>query len=273
MATPWKKIAVILIVLGAGVAWASGDWSAATRKADDVKRRGDELKTLAPQETRKVVAAICEAADDGRKSAADSASSNARSHIADKYNELERGTREAIDLLDRVISDDKLKDKQSDARSLASDLKSRKDKVDELTRNLRNGNHPVVEFMLGHGESARHDRMDRCAAKDIAIGYDRADCLAVSGETCTVIELAADSSRAVSKARDRASRDKSHLEEELKKAASGTGSDTIKRLTNVNRDFAKCKRVESRVDCYKLCPDVSDDNRHREPSPSWRQGC
>ena len=81
------------------------------------------------------------------------------------------------------------------------------------------------------------------------------------------------SSSAVSKAHDRASRFKSQLEREVERKDKGEGSDVLKRLISSRSDFAKCKRFEVRVDCYKQCPEIDSDNRLRESSPSWREGC
>lgn len=124
--------------------------------------------------------------------------------------------------------------------------------------------------MVRSGESARRDRLDRCDAKDASLGYERAACLMARGDTCIVVELAADNSNAISKSRDRARNLRSRLEEELKK---GFESEVMKRLVDQRRDFAKCHRVESRVDCYKQCPEIHDDNRFYESSPSWRENC
>lgn len=124
--------------------------------------------------------------------------------------------------------------------------------------------------MLRGGETARRDRVGRCDAKDVSLGYERAACLMARGDTCLVVELAADNSSAISKSRDRARSLRSRLEDELKK---GFESEVMKRLIEDKHDFAKCKRIESRVDCYKQCPEIGDDNRVREASPSWRESC
>jgi hypothetical protein len=260
----------LFVALGFGVAWASsGDWNAAKQKAEEVKKQDEEVKKLLPVETKKIVAAICEADDDSRKSAADSAASNARSHLNDKVSELERTKRDALDQLDRVVNDDKLKDKQSDARSLESEVKSRWDKTNDLTHALRNGNPPVVEYMLKGGQSARHDRADRCDVKDFSLDSGHVDCLMARGDTCMVVEETSDNSHAISKGRDRAGRARSQLESELKKSS----SDVLKSLISRKSDFAKCKKFETRVDCFKQCPDIGDDGRYRDASPSWREGC
>jgi hypothetical protein len=263
------SIASALTVALVGVAWASGDWSGAKSKVGDVKRHAEEVKQLLPQETRKIVKEICEADDESRKSAASNASSNARSNVRDKVSELERETTRTIEALDKVIDDDKLKDNHSDARSMKSEVKSRWEKIKEHSQSLLDGRHPVVEYMLSKGQSAHRDRMDSCDAKDISLDAGHAECLMARGETCTVIALTPDSSRAISKGKDQARRYKSQLESELKKSS----SDVIKRLIDRRSDFGKCKKFEARVDCYKLCPEIDDDNRLRDRSASWRQDC
>jgi hypothetical protein len=260
----------VLLVLGAGVAWASADWNTTKNKADEFKRKADELARKAPEETRKIVNAICSATDDQRKEAGSSAASNASSAISDKFRETERAEREAIEALDQVDRDDKLKDKSYEARSLRSDITSRWDKLQQLTRGLRDRNNPVVDYMLRAGESARHDRMGHCDARDISVGSDRASCLMARGETCYVVEVTADNSSAISRGRDRGRNIQSRLQDELKK---GFESEVMKRLIDNRRDFARCKRFEVRVDCYKQCPEVSDDNHYRESSPNWRESC
>ncbi len=273
MSTPRKaifvRVSLATLALGTVVAWASGDWSAAKSKVDELKRKADDVKKLAPAETRKVVAAVCAAADDSRKSAGESAASSARSNVSDKVNELERMKRDAIDLLDHVISDDKLKDHRSEAQSMESDVKQRWDKINDQTRDIRNSRPPVLEYMLSKGENARHDRMGRCEVRDFSVGYDKADCIIPRGDTCTIVSITSDNSNAISKGRDRANRAKSALESELKKSS----SDVMKHLVNEKSDFGKCKRVESRVDCYKQCPEIDDDGRFREVSPNWRESC
>src|ERR1700712_2827869 len=80
-----------LTTAGLSRAWAeTPDWSSAQHKADDFKRKADDLMKQAPAETRKVVAAICAADDESRRSAADSAASSARSTINDKLREVEQ---------------------------------------------------------------------------------------------------------------------------------------------------------------------------------------
>jgi hypothetical protein len=262
------KVSLAALALG-GVAWASADWSSAKSKVEDFGRKEQELRKRVPEETRKIVAAVCAAKQDDRKRAGESASSDARSTISDKFSDLERLERDAISMLEDVQHDDKQKDKHGDASSLESDVKSKWDKIKDFTSSLRNGNPPVAGWMVSHGESAIHDRESRCDARDISMSSGHAACLMASGETCHVIEYAPDNSNAISSARDRAQHFKSQLDDELKKSSSSV----LKDLERSRSDFAKCKHFEVQVDCYKQCPDVGDDGRFNETSANWRSGC
>jgi hypothetical protein len=262
-----KKIALLLVCV-TGIAWASGDWSGGKSKAEEFKSKADQLVRETPGETKKIVAAACSASDEDRGRAAGDAASSVRSHINDKYGELERLERDAVDKLEHV--DDK--DHKDEARRLVDEVKSRWSKLGDLTHDARNGNDHLVEYMK-KGSSALRDHTDRCDAKDISLDSGHAMCLIANGDTCKVVELSADSSNAISRARDRASRYKSQLEREVDRKDKGEGSDVLKRLISSRSDFAKCKHFETRVDCYKQCPEIDSDGRVRESSPSWREGC
>ena len=264
MARPQYRIAAALILLGVAVAWAAPEWDNAKRNVEDFKRKAEELTRKTPSETRKIVAAICAADGDGRKSAASGASSSARSVISDQYRVVDRARQDALASLEKVTGDEK-----REAERLEDQVESRWDKLSDLTDDLRDGKHPVVTYMLERGGSAKRDRQGRCDVKDFSLGGGRAACLVARGDTCSVVEISADSSRAVGNAKSLASRFRSQLESELAKP----GSDVMKRLIDTDRDFAKCKRFEASVDCFKLCPEIGDDNRFRDSGPSWRSGC
>ena len=248
-----------------GVAWASGDWGKAKSKADEYKTKREELKKVTGQETKKLVAAAC-VADKDQRGNADSAASNARSRVSDKFSELEHTERDAIDLLDHVIGDDALKSNRDEARSLENDIKSSWDKVKDSTRQVRDRSRDIVDGFIRDGEQATHSKQDRCDAKDVSLSAGHAACLMASGsETCKVVEFATDDSQSISRARDRAQRFRSNLE--------SFDGDTVKRLIDKKHDFAKCKHYEVRIDCFKACPDVSDDGEIRSHSANWREGC
>jgi hypothetical protein len=256
------------VALLAGIAVAAPDWSQARSKADQLKTKHEELARLAPVEARKIVTAACAATGENRMREARSAASDARSRINGKWSELERLQRDAIDQLDD-FADDSKSSHRDEARSLRDGIKARWDRLRDTTRTLRDGNHPVLDLLERGATSAQRDRQGRCDAKDISLDHGRASCLYARGDTCTVVELAPDNSNAISRARDVARRHASDLNDALKKS----DSDALRRLADRDRDFARCKRFEPRVDCFKQCPGIDDDLRVREASPSWREGC
>ncbi len=258
-----------VLVVGIGVAWASGNWSDARSKADEFKSRQQDLRKLDPEETRRVVSAICEADEDARRDAGRDASERVAREVNDKMSELERLRNDANKLLDDVISDDNLKGNRDDAKRLKDDVGERWASIERMSRSLRGANHPVVAYMLDQGQRAHKDRQHDCHASEITLSSGRADCVMATGETCTVIELKPNNSRAIGKGKDQARGYANQLNDELKKPS----SDVIKKLIDARSDFAKCKSFEPRVDCYKLCPDVNEDNEFREVSAYWSTGC
>jgi hypothetical protein len=249
--------------LVAGIAWAT-DWSGAKSKAEQFKTKSDELKREAPVEARKIVTAACAATDENRKSAAEHAAYDAKSRVGDRFRDLENLERDALRDLDWVI--DKDATHKDEATRFQDDIKSRFDKLKESTRQLRDGNHPIVAFLSRGAESAKRDREGRCDAHDISLDAGHASCLMSRGDTCYVVELANDNYSAIGRARDMAGRYKSQLENELKKS----GSSVMQRLGS---RFTSCKRFDVRVDCFKQCPQIDDDLKFREDSPYWREGC
>jgi hypothetical protein len=247
---------LVTTILG-GVAWAG--WSDIRSKAQDAKSKADEVHRYLPGEMKKIVAAMCAASDDGRKSAGESEASSGRSTLRDKLDSFHRAAKDAIDQL-QPIANDYNDANHSEASSLLSDLKSRRDKLDDQTRDLSNGTPAVVDYIMRKSESTRNDHRSACNFRGLSLNGGTVNCLNASSDTCTVVELAFDNSNSISAARDRASRAKGVVESELKRSSPST-------------TVSKCKRVETRVDCYKLCPDIDDDGKFREVSPSWRQGC
>lgn len=265
-----RAVVAVVMVLGAGIAWASGDWSYARNAADYFKSKQQDLLKLAPGETRRIVKAICDADQDNRREAGRDISQRVASELNGKLPDLEKARDEANKRLDEVINDDKLKDNRDDAKRLKEDIASRWDSVERMTRSLRGANHPVVAFMLDQGQQAHKDRQEReCHASEVALPSGRADCLMATGETCLVVELKPNNSNAISKGRDQVRDYASDLNAELK----NPNSSIIKKLVDTKSDFAKCKKFEQRVDCYRLCPDIGDDNEFREIRVDWSKGC
>jgi len=258
-------VSAMALTTAIGVVWASGDWSAAKSKADDYKSKHQELERLAAGEAKRVVEAACVAERDQR-SHADDVASSARSRVGDKFRDLERLERDAIDRLEHVIGDTSLASNRDQARNLESEIKSSWERLSGSTRLLRERSRDIVDGFVHDGESAMRDHAGRCDAKDVSLSSGHATCLMASGgDTCKIVEFAPNDSSAISRARDRGQRIRSSLER--------FDGDTVKRLIGIKSDFAKCKRFEVRVDCYKACGEVSDRGEIRHGSASWREGC
>src|SRR5690606_10361740 len=84
-------IVIASIMLGAGaIAYAAADWRSTERKVDDFKKEHEQLRKLTPEETRKIVTAICDAEEADRQSVARDASKRAKDTIASKFSGLEK---------------------------------------------------------------------------------------------------------------------------------------------------------------------------------------
>lgn len=258
--------AAVLVFGLVAVAWAAGDWSRATDRADRFKSEYDDLRRLTPTETREVVTAICEADEEDRKDAASRAHDRAASNVSSKFSSLESLKDDTIRELENVIGDDNLKDKHSDAKSAKDETVRRWETIERMTRSLRGKNHPVVRYMIEQGNSAHVDRQSSssyCTVSEHTMDSGRADCIYASN--CTVIELKPDNSRAINKGKAQA---QGYADELNTKEASR------KKLIDKNSSFEKCEKYDYRVDCYTLCPDIeAETNEMRSVSASWRTGC
>lgn len=262
-------VAATFMMAGFAVAWAAGDWSAARNKADEFRSRQADLRKLAPEETRRIVTAICEADEAARKDVGRDSAERVAREVNDKLSDLQHIRDDTNKLLDDVIADDNLKDNRDEAKRLKEEVITRWDSIDRMSRSLRGANHPVVAFMLQQGQEAHRDRQRDCDASEVVLTSGRADCLMATGETCTVIELKPQNSNAVSKGLEQSQRYQRELNEQLMKP----DSDVIKELIRKKSDFARCKRFEGRVDCYKLCPEINDEDEFREIRVDWKKDC
>lgn len=59
-------IAGMIALATVGVGLAAADWSAAKSKVEDFRRQYQEAKKMTPEETRRIVTAICEADEEQR---------------------------------------------------------------------------------------------------------------------------------------------------------------------------------------------------------------
>jgi hypothetical protein len=63
-------VIVVTVFGAAALAFAAADWSAAERKFEEFRREHEQLRRLTPDETKKIVAAVCEAEEEDRQSVA-----------------------------------------------------------------------------------------------------------------------------------------------------------------------------------------------------------
>jgi polyhydroxyalkanoate synthesis regulator phasin len=260
----------MLALATVGVAWAAGDWSAAQNRFERFKDEQQALKKMTPEETRKIVQAICEARSTKERRAVGSAiASRVKDDVGSDVDKLRRSRDETVRLLDEVIADSNLADNHSSAQRLKAEAIERWEMVERMTQALRGGNHPVIAFMSEQGMRAHVERQERCDAHEFTLSNGRVDCLMASGENCKVIELKPDNSKAISDGREQADRYVRELTAELK----DPNSSTIKKLIDKDSDFKRCKEFTRQVDCYKLCPDVNEDGTIHEQNASWRSDC
>ncbi len=258
---------IVLTVCGAAaIAFAAADWSAAERKFEEFRREHEQLRRLTPDETRKIVAAVCEAEEEDRQSVGKDASQRVRDKIEDEHEDLEEIKGDAIELLDAVLADSSQKDRHSKAKEHRGKVTEWWTSIERMTRSLRGANHPVVSFMLKEGQAAHESRQSSSSYCDVSAfrlgSAGEADCLKVSG--CKVIELKPDNSKAIIKGTSQAQR---YVDELNRKG------EAFNALIKKDSDFAKCTKFDRQVDCYKLCPDIDAEGEFRAASPRWRERC
>ncbi len=151
--------AIVVIVCGAAaIAFAAADWSVAERKFEDFRREHEKLRQLTPDETKRIVAAVCEIEEEDRQSVARDASQRVRDKVEDEYKDLEEIKGDALEQLDAVLADSSLKDRHSKAREHRGKVTEWWASIEKMTRSLRGANHPVVAFMLREGQAAHKSR-------------------------------------------------------------------------------------------------------------------
>jgi hypothetical protein len=262
---------LLVVAVGFGVAWAKGDWSAAQSKAEDMKRKQMELRKLTPDEVRRVVEAVCNAEEEDRRDVGRDAADRVASKVSSELNNLERSRDDAYKAIDEVLADDELKANHDSAKRLREEVSDRWKSIERMARNaMRGANHPLVSFLILKGieeHKSYQQSSSNCDAYEFETGSRRADCLKADGDTCYVIELKPNNSRARSKGERQARDSRDDLRRELEKGADK--SDVLKKLFDRSSKFKDCKRWEYKLKCYSLCPPIDDEGEYREGSVSW----
>jgi len=247
---------VVMLSAIAGIAYAVGDWGAAKDKVDRFKTEYDNLRRVTPEGDATDRDGGMRADEDDRRSVASDVHDRVASTISRKYDELAALKDDTVRKLDDVISDDALKDKQSDAKGYKDDVSRRwgHDRADDAFDSRQEPpGRPLPRRGRQPGAQGPAELVELLRCVRFSMSSGRADCLQASN--CMVIELKPDNSRAISNGRSQVQRYRDEL---------NSNADTRKKLVEKNSNFAKCEKFNYRVDCYKLCPDI-DPGHERVP--------
>jgi hypothetical protein len=260
-------VCAVALCGAAALAFAAADWSGAERAFDDFRLEHEQLRRLTPEETGKIVAAVCEAEEDERQSVARDATQRVRDKIEDEYEALQKLEQKALAQLDAVLADGAQKDRHGKAREYRGKVTEWWTSIEKMTRSLRGANHPVVAFMLREGQAAHKSRQgssSHCDVSAFRMDSGEADCLKVSGSRCLVIELKPKNTKSIRRGQAQAER---YVDELNRKGKA------FEALVKKDSDFARCAEFERRVDCYTLCPDIDANGELRATRPDWDEGC
>ena len=246
----------------------AGEWDPyndAERSAKDLLYSYEDFLKMEKKEIEALVTAIAEAEEAERKSIASDASNRTRDKVRSEYDKVERRKNEALAMLDKVLANDFFKEKHSDARNLKSKVEEKWRSIDKMYDKIRGSNHPVVAFMLDKGKEEHEYRQGRCTVKEFETGEGPADCIGHDGNACLIVEFKPDNSRAISKGKS----------DQLPRYLKGITNNASRRqeLNGKSSGFQSCKQFDTRVDCYKLLPEIDDEGNFRGTSASWRTGC
>src|SRR6185369_10453290 len=240
------------------------DYYDAERSAKDLLYAYEDFKKLETSEIAALVNAICEADEDERRNVASDIASRVRDKVRSEYDKTERRKDEALRMLNAVIADKQYESKRSDAERLKSEVEDKWRAIDRMWDLLRGSNHPVVSFMLDKGKDEDDYRKGRCTAAQVDTGRGFADCVGYDGNSCLIVEFKPNNSRAISKGQQQLSDYKDGLENNSSKRQD---------LNNKSSSFATCKSFDTRVDCYRLCPQIDSDGNFRSTSAEWSTTC
>ena len=269
-----RLLVVATLVLAFGVAALShssttraDDWEEyykAERAAKDLLYSYEDFKKLEKSEIEGLVTAICDADEDERRNVSSDISSRVKDKVRTEYDKTERRKNEAIDMLKTVIADQRFESKKSEAESLKSDVEDKWKAIDRMWDVIRGSNHPVVSFMLDKGKEEDEYRKGRCTAYQVDTGNGFADCVGYDGNMCLIVEFKPNNSRAISKGLS-----------QLRDYKDGLQNNASKRqdLNNKNSAFATCQTFDTRVDCYRLCPEIESDGNFKSTSTEWKTDC
>jgi hypothetical protein len=254
------------LLLDSGIARA-GPWDQyndAERSAKDLLYSYEDFLKMEKRQIEELVTAIANAEEDERRSIASDAASRTRDKVRADFDKVERRRNESLAMLDKALANPVYKDKHSDARNLKSQVEDKWRAIDRMYDKVRGSNHPVVAFMLDKGKEEHDYRQGRCTVKEFQTGDGPADCIGYDGDSCLIVEFKPDNSRSISRGKDQLSR---YLN------AISSNSSRRQELGGKHSSFAGCTKFQTRVDCYRLTPEIDNEGNFRSTSASWRTGC
>jgi SMC interacting uncharacterized protein involved in chromosome segregation len=240
-----------------------------------------QLKNINASESEKLVRAICDAEEDERKAASSNALSRMRSAVTSDFNQLQssmgyadRALKKAMESLKKAKSDNteykkngrKIDELMNKAEDYNKDMDTKWESIKKMTAGIRGGNHPVVAWMLDAGQAAHSDRQHSSqfqATEFTAGAAGRIDCLIADGKKLIVVELKPCNSKALNKGIEQLGRYITELQNHWK---------TYKpQLVSKNSKFAAVTEISGRIDCYTLCPAITDDGGYEKAYVKWSQ--
>jgi hypothetical protein len=238
---------------------------------DDAERAFSEFvdsyrdaKKLTIDEEKRLVAAICDAEEEERKSVASEASTRVRDKVGDSIDKLQAKRDKALELLGKVLNDTSLRSRHDKAKEYDQRARDLWESIVKMTKSPRGANHPVVAYMLETGQTQHRNYQQsssNCTVYEWRTSAGVADCIYADGTTAFVVEIKPDNSRAIAKGREQVSR---------YVAALNNDPSQLQELIKKDSRFKDVKAFVGRLMLYQLCPEITDDGDFKEVSVSWR---
>jgi Domain of unknown function DUF83 len=242
-----------------------------------------EIKMVNQAEAQKIVTAICEAKEDERKNASAGASARAKSAVnplCSNIGTLKDNTEDAINTALASVTKakanaseynknkDKIDDYLEKLKEYSHDLTKKGISITKMTAAIRGNNHPVIGWMLETGQAAHEDRQENrefLASEVVVGGAGRIDCMAVSGTELIVVELKPCNESAINEGKEQLIR---YVTELKSKWISKYKAILMKK----NAAFSTVTTISSRIDCYRLCPIITDEDEFEKAYLRWEKG-
>jgi hypothetical protein len=178
---------------------------------------------------------------------------------------LQNQYQDASRALEQALNNPECKNDRSGLSESLEKAKEVSERIEKMVESVRGANNPAVAKLAELGRMAHQDYQNHsgeCAAWEVTVGGNRADCIVEHGGECQVIELKPDSSNAMSKAREQARKVRDILNQ---------GGQELTDAVAKWPKLAACTagKFRARVDCYVYCPEIGDDGEMKSASIGW----